>query len=287
MRSSSMLWVLIPILTLYACSNAGNIKFETSTQNKSEAYADSAAAAPSTPSDARKRIKTADLRCRVSDVVSATANIEKLVTSVNGIVVESYLRNEQSSSHEFAYSIDSLKRVTRYIPVATLTLKVPAPYMDTVVRALTASASLISHRMLKDTDVTLEHLRNQLHNKADETPARKVDHTKPEKELDITRYEDAKKDAVIDRTINNMAIDEKVMYSSITVELFQPEVADIQVVLNPERLSRPPLATAAVVALNRGAEFFRAVLLFFLSVWPAFVFGALGWFVYRKLGLKR
>lgn len=287
MRSSSMLWVLIPILTLYACSNTGNSNYETSAQNKSEAYADSTAPASPTLPGARKRIKTADLRCRVSDVVSATAGIEKLVTSMNGIVVESQLRNEQSSSHEFAYSIDSLKRVTRYTPVASLTLKVPAPYMDTVVRSLMASASLISHRVLKDSDVTLDYLRNQLHNKADETTARKLEHTKAEKELDITRYEDAKKDEVIDRTINNMAIDEKVLYSSITVELFQPEVADIQVVLNPDRLSRPPLATAAVVALNRGAEFFRALLLFFLSIWPAFVLGALGWFAYRKLGLKR
>lgn len=287
MRSSSTLWVLIPILTLYACSNAGNINFKASSENRSEAYADSTTAASPAPPEARKRIKTAELRCRVNDVVSAAAGVEKLVASLNGVVVESLIRNEQNSSHEFAYSADSLKQVTRYTPVASLTLKVPAPYMDTVVSALTSSASLISHRLLKDTDVTLDYLRNQLHNKADETPVRKKDHTKPEKELDITRYEDARKDEVIDRTINNMAIDEKVLYSTITVELFQPEVADIQVVMNPERLQRPPLATAAVVALNRGAEFFRAVLLFFLSIWPAFIFGALGWLVYRKLGLKR
>ncbi|RPD41831.1 DUF4349 domain-containing protein [Chitinophaga barathri] len=287
MRSSSMLWVIIPILTLYACSNAGKYSNETSTVNKEETTTDSTGSALPELPGARKRIKTADIRCRVNDVVSATSDLERLVTSVHGIVVESNFRSEQNASHEFSYSIDSLKRVTRYTPVASLTLKVPAPYLDTVVRTLTGMSGFISHRVLKDTDVTLDYLRNQLHNKANETNERNLAHTKKEKELDITRYEDARQTQVIDRMINNLSIDEQVVYSTIAVELFQPEVADIQVVLNPERLERAPLSTAAVSALHGGAEFFRALFLFLLMVWPAFVIGALAWFLYRRLNLKK
>ncbi|MBO9151999.1 DUF4349 domain-containing protein [Chitinophaga sp. GCM10012297] len=286
MRSSSLLWVFIPILTFHACSNAGNSNYEPSTANKEENYADSTGASRQL-SDGRKRIKTADIRCRVNDVVSATSGLEKLVVSLNGVVVESNLRNEETRHHEYPWSADSLKRVTTYSPLASLTLKVPSQRLDTVVHALTNTAARISHRVLKDTDVTLSYLRNQLHNKAGEKHRRDTAHSQREKELDLSRYDDAKQADVINRTIHNMGIDDEVAFSTITVELFQPEMTDVQVVLNPERLSRPPMGVAAVTALQGGLEFFRAMLLFLLRLWPVFVIGALTWFAYKKLALKR
>lgn len=288
MRSSSLLWVFIPILTLHACSNAGNSNYETSASNKEEKnYADSSVAASPQSGEARKRVKTADIRCRVNDVVSATSGLEKLVASLNGVVVESNLRNEQLSHHEYPWSADSLKRVTTYSPVASLSLRVPSQHLDTVVHALTALSARISHRVLKDTDLTLAYVSNQLHNQANETAGRNTTHTKQEKELDISRYEDAKQADVINRTIHNMTIDDQVAFSTITVELFQSEMTDVQVVPDPERLSRAPLGVAAVTALQGGLEFCRSLLLFFLRMWPAFLVGALAWFAYRRLALKR
>jgi hypothetical protein len=78
-----------------------------------------------------------------------------------------------------------------------------------------------------------------------------------------------------------------VALSTITVELFQPEIAEVQVILNPERLSEPPLGRAALTALRSGAVFFRGLLLFFLRIWPVFVIGALGWFAYRRLAVRK
>ena len=281
MRSYSLLWVFIPMMTLYACSHAGNRDYETS------AVSDDTTALSPEPTDARKRIKTADIRCRVNDVISVTSRIERLVASLNGIVVESNFRNEQNGHQEYPWSADSLKSITHYTPVARLTLKVPARHLDSVVHALTGMSARISHRVLKDTDVMLQYLRNELQNKASEIPVRDTAHTQKEKELDISRYEETKRTQAIDRTIANMSIDDEVALSAITVELFQPEVAEVQVILNPEHLSKPPLGMAALTAWRSGAEFFRGMLLFFLRIWPAFVIGTLVWYGYRKLAVRK
>lgn len=230
-------------------------------------------------SASRKRVKSADVRCRVPDVFAATSRLEQLVVRSGGIVVESNLQNESLSHYQLPYTADSVKNVQLYTPVASLTLKVPVEQLDTVVQELTAMAAFIDHRIVKDQDMTLQYLSNALKNEARE---QQVVPSKKGTQLDVAAYQDRKADAAVDRRMNNLAILENVAYSTFTVQLFQPQIADIQLLVNPAQLSRAGFGTEMMVAVRSGAETLRNILLFLVQLWPFLLIFAGIWMGYRK-----
>jgi Domain of unknown function (DUF4349) len=277
MRKPFIYWALVPMLTFIACG-------------KSE-YKEAASAADSTSStvtplqsDARKRIKSADLRCRVADVLNTTSSLEHLVMSLDGVVEESSLENEVQDQCTIPLSADSIRLVKRYIPVANLTLRIPAQYLDSLVTRLTAMVTFIDYRKLQDKDLTLEFERNAMKNDAvaQQSNARQTSHTKMNKELEIAQQQDAKAEAAVDRKITNLDILDHVAFSTISVKLFQPEMADVQVVANPQKISKIDFGVEVMNALGNGLEVFRELFLILLRIWPLWVVVIAGWLLYRK-----
>lgn len=283
MRSSSIYWVAIPMVTLFACMDSTSHQAE----NPDEVVTDSAVAVSPLQSSSRKRIRTADIRCRVQNVTAATTQLEVLVTSLDGIVEESLLRNETQEQHEYAYSADSIKRVQLFTPVATLTLKVPVTHLDSVVHTLTAMAGYIDHRTLRDDDVTLQYLGNELRNTADIKDERVIQHTKKDSELDVQKFKEEKKIAAIERKITNLSILENVAYSTVTVEFFSPQVADVQMVINPDNYTQAGFGTQTLMALSNGVSIMRGIFIFFLQLWPLWIIATLLWLGYKRFLFKR
>jgi hypothetical protein len=238
-------------------------------------------------SPSRKRIKTADIHCRVQDVTAATIKLERLVDSLDGIVVESVLRNDAQEHHEYSYSADSIKQVQLYTPVSTLTLRVPVAHLDSVFNTITAMAGYIDQRTLRDNDVTLQYLSNELKNEAAFENERETTHTKKDSELEVRQYNEQEKTAIIERKIANMTIVEDVAYSMLTVQLFQPQVVDVQIAINPVSFTRPGFGTATATAFRNGVEVLRNIFLFFLQLWPLLIIVILIWFGYRRFLFKR
>jgi hypothetical protein len=79
-----------------------------------------------------------------------------------------------------------------------------------------------------------------------------------------------------------MAILDDVNYATFSVQLFQPQLADVQVIVNPDRVIRAGFGTELLTALRNGADIFKNVLLFFLQLWPFLLLTAAGWFGYKK-----
>jgi hypothetical protein len=282
MRPSPCLLVIIPALTLFACSPSSTFHEETATAD-STTFSNEIT---KLNSPSRKRVRTADVRCRVNNVFSATSALEHVVTSMDGVIVESTMQNDFGVSKEIPYSADSLKRIQLYSPTANLTLRVPAAKLDSVVESLTAMASFIDYRTLKSQDKTLDYLSNALKNNeqgnVEETAPAPVNKKTP---LDVIAYEDRKKENIIDRKIVNMAILDDVNYATFSVQLFQSQIADVQVIVNPDRVTRAGFGTELLNALRNGVDIFKNVLLFFLQLWPFLLLLAGGWFGYKKLSV--
>ena len=283
MRPSPCLLVIIPALILVACS-------PSSTYHEATATADSTTFSneiTSLNSPSRKRVRTADVRCRVSNVFNATSALERVVNSIDGVIVESTIQNDFGVSKEIPYSVDSLKRIQLYTPTASLTLRVPAAKLDSVVGSLTAMASFIDYRTLKSQDKTLDYLSNALKNNEQgnvEAPPAPVKKKTP---LDVVAYEDRKKENIIDRKIVNLAILDDVNYATFTVQLFQPQLADVQVIVNPESATRAGFWTEFITALRSGAEIFKNVFLFLLQLWPFLLLAALIWFGVKRIPRRK
>ncbi|WP_143310891.1 DUF4349 domain-containing protein [Chitinophaga vietnamensis] len=283
MRPSIPLWVL-PALMLAACQQ-GTYHQDKQDKPMAEvaAIADSASFSndiTSLNSASRKRVRTADVRCRVRNVYAATSRLEQAVNGVNGVVVESALTNDFGAQTDLPYSADSLRHIQLYTPTANLTLRVPTAQLDSVVAVLTNNATFIDHRNFKDTDYTLAYLSNSLRN--NQPVEEKVKPGKGATPLQVAQYHDGKRESSIDRKIENMEILDNVHYATFTVQLFQPQEADVQIIVNPERITRAGFGTELLTALRNGADIFRNVLLFFLQLWPFLLLLTIGLAGYRR-----
>lgn len=236
-------------------------------------------------SASRKRVRTADVRCRVGSVFNAVSTLEHVVRGVDGMVSESIMQNESVVIKDIPYSVDSLKRIELYTPAATLTLRVPANSLDSVVHTLTSMATFIDYRTLKDEDKTLAYLSNAMKNNGPVSPV-----VKPAAKgttLDVARYKDEQYETETDRRIANLAILDDVHYATFSVQLFQLQQADVQVIVNPERVTRAQFGTQFLLALRTGLESIGVLFIFLISCWPYLILLALGVLIYRKALRKK
>jgi len=276
MRLTPYMLVIIPAMTLIACSGVG-----TKSQVAEEiAATDSTSFANDiTPlnSASRKRVRTANIRCRVNNVFKVTSELEHTVLAVGGVIVESTIQNIPGREQDLPYSTDSLKHVQLYTPTANLTLRVPVQTLDSVVATLAPMSSFIDSRSLKSDDKTWAYLSNSLKNQ----PSADVEGTVKNK-LEAQKYEDQKNEATINRTIANMGIMDDVNYSTFTVELFQPQFADVQITVDPDRIVRAGFGTEIGAALRMGTDSIRNVFLFFVQLWPFILLSIGGWIIYKR-----
>ena len=199
-----------------------------------------------------KRVKSGEMRLQVNNVVEATVRMEQLVKRAGGIVEQSEIRQAAGRQDDTRYSSDSLRRVTWYAPEATLRLRVPVVTMDSVVQAITGMAAFVEFRSLSDNDMSLQHLHNKLLNGLTREPGRAIAHTRPNKELDVRQYEDEAKRGTINRTIENLGIDQLASFSTLIVQLRQPDLAMISIVPDPERFAKSYFLADASQALGNG-----------------------------------
>lgn len=231
---------------------------------------------------ARKIIRTADICCRVQDVFRSATEVEHMVNAVGGSVAESRYVNEIADTKEFNISADSLKQVQVYTPTANLTLRIPTKYLDSVVAALSGSAAFINQRTLKQTDATYEYLSNALRNEA-LTPAH-VPQAVTTRQLPVKQYSDQQQSDAIDRRMENLRVLDDVSYATCTVQLFQPQRIDVTIIADPAMATQAGWNSEIGSSLRNGVSMLRGILMFLISIWPAWVIGSLVYLVYRHAG---
>ncbi|RBL89578.1 DUF4349 domain-containing protein [Chitinophaga flava] len=287
-------YAVLPAVVLAACSQSN--PHDSSTRAADDETSKYVATADSTgfsndiaslTSPSRKRVRTADVRCRVGDVFTASTRMERTVAGLQGVVVESTMKNKYNGQYELPYTADSLKRMQLYTPTANLTLRVPVAHLDSVVSTLTSMAAFIDYRVLTDKDYTLSYLSNSLKNDRTGQSTGKTVPGKKSTALDVAKYEDQKAETNVDRSIANLQILDDVAYATFTVELFQSEVANVETVINPRRISRAAFGTELLNAVREGASLLRDLLLFFVQIWPLLILAVLGWFGYKRYRIYR
>lgn len=231
----------------------------------------------------RKVIRTADFRCRVTDVFTAATSLENTVKSVGGIIEESRMNNEKSYTQSMYHTADSLKQVHTYTTTSYLTLRVPVGSLDSVVNAIPELATFIEYRNLAQEDVTLKYLSNSLKNEPSGRTQKALDAAhKTEEVIAADDYLTQKHDNTVDRQISNLALLDKANYATIKVELFQPERIDTQVVINADYYAKPSFGVQFLLALNNGWQLLREILIAFLSIWPLLIGATVAWVLYRR-----
>ncbi len=239
---------------------------------------------PQADTVAQKVIRTADFSCRVSDVVAASSRIEREVAALGGHVEDSRLNNNVVSDKTVPYKPDSVRHVQVCSPSATLKLRVPSSKLDSIVNLLPALAEYVDGRSLSQEDVTLRYLANEMLN----APAAKTVKVRVngQEALAMNRYSDEQKEKIVARQIENMNIEQRSAFASLTVSLSQPEVVRVQVLPETASLVTTPFYMRCYMASRTGTEIFKGVILVLLSMWPLLLIGVVLFFGLRKLKRK-
>lgn len=272
--TTKQLWWLLPLACLGACTNGAN-------HEKYAAAADSAAttsaAAPaqqslSLNSADRKIIHTADMTCKVINVMNAVNTLEHTVTAAGGAVEESRLSNAVTDNKTVYYKPDSLKQVQTYTTTATLTLRIPVAAFDSIVRSIPGMVSFIDSRTLKRTDVTATYMGNNatIHTGTKVYSKQKAVQLarKPEDLIKVQEYEDENSRNFIDHKVAQMELQDAIDYATFTIALTQPQQVFSQVIVNPDYMSTVPFGTRAMLALSNGWDVFKEITIAIFNIWP-------------------
>ncbi len=278
---STILLLFAALLCFTACDNSSETYIAT---------ADSVTLAhniSSLNSPSRKFIHTADVRCRVNNVYVATSRLEDMVRSLDGIVADSRIENEPGNTETLEYKPDSQKIVKTYTGKAHLTLRVPAIFLDTVMKQIPALSSFINARSIKQEDVTLAYLSNTMKNEADGVAPPVVAGKTADNDNNLvknpkqTKIKPGKEDEVTDRRINNLQLLDDVNYATLRVELYQPAMTDVQVLADPAYAARTPFSTELAIALSKGWQFIKALLVMLVQIWPIWLLAIIGYSIYK------
>ncbi len=282
MKLPNLILTLIFVLLILGCKSS-NYKME----GESLALADSTvytvpfSAAPPAPNTPKSVIRTAELRLKVKDVKKSVAQLESMAKSIGGFVEYSNIESSELGTTTKVISKDSLLQVTEYTIFGNITLRVPVASFDSVVNSIQNSALFLNYRRTSAEDISLQYLENTLKANVSEKSGNRIKNateSKGKKLDDIVEAErtaSSMEESAISNKIANFALQRRVNFSSIQVNLHQANQIYKEIVTNINISDyRPSFSRRFLHAIGNGWNGLVSFFVFLVNIWPllAFVF---------------
>jgi len=265
------------VLTIFGCQNAekkyGSV---AATEELSIAKAESADSTA-----AEKIIKTADMRFRVKDVQNTKERLSQTIKNQGGTVAEFSVESIIQETQKVKQSTDSLKEITSYRTEGFLIAKVPSEKLDDFTNTIAKMAVFVDHQSMKMDDQSMSYLSNKL--KADNR-IEAVDRinklaTKKSPNVETSLLI---KDDYIDKKIQNLSIDNRVKYSTITLNFYQDNTIKTMIVANDDVYDyKPAFAHRLWLNIVNGWTIFKELILAIANLWMLFLVGMGVFFIIR------
>jgi len=234
-----------------------------------------------------KVIKTADMRFRVQDVQETKEKLSTAIKGEGGTVAEFSIRSEVQRNEQVKYSADSLLDLTSYRTEGFITAKVPSEKLDEFTNKIARLAIFIDNQSMKQDDQSILYLANKLksQNRVEAVEQLNKHATKKSNNVETALY---LKDDYVDRKIENLSIDNKVKYSTITLNFYQYNSVK-QVVVGNDNLYdyRPGFFTQISLSFQNGWAVFKEFLIVLTNLWVWILMGLLSYYIYRQHRKKR
>ena len=237
----------------------------------------------------KKFIRIAQIKSKVSNVVKSTLNIENATVKHGGFVTSSLLQSNTNKTEVVEKNNDSLQENIYYTTTSIITCRVPNNKLDALLKDIAKNLVFIDYRNVKAEDVTLDFTKNNLIQKRTDDYKKRLnkiaDHnaTKPS---DISNIADGiiakqqqQDDAMLDKLIKLDAIE----YSTVTVEIYQPEsIVQHTIVNSNSNKYRPSFIANSWKSIKCGWQVVLNFVVFMLQIWPLILLGFLALVVYKK-----
>ncbi|WP_145859253.1 DUF4349 domain-containing protein [Pedobacter suwonensis] len=224
---------------------------------------------------AEKIIKTADMRFRVKDVQHTKEQLSKTIKAEGGTVAEFSIESTIQETDKIKQSTDSLKEITSYRTQGYLVAKVPSEKLDEFTNTIAKIAVFVDHQSMKMDDQSITYLANKLkaQNRVDAIEKINKVASKKSANVESSLYI---KDDYVDKRIDNMQIDNRVKFSTITLNFYQDNTVKTMIVANDNLYDyRPAFINRLWLGIVNGWTIFKEIIIAVSNLWMLIIVGVL------------
>ena len=236
---------------------------------------------------------TASANFKVKDVVKSSAAIENLTRQQGGYVALSNISNQPNDSRTFVQD-DKNITITTYTRQADMTVRVPRVNVNKFLAQLQPQVAFLNEQEFTAEDVTLDIYREKLASQlgsdmAAELSQERLD-SKNNKDQSsnvdaISATYDARRQQQLAK-LEQMAIADKVKYSTIRLTFMQPDISYKETTQNLEVLmdaESPSFGAQVQQAFKFGWEMLRWFVLGLIKMWWLVAIGGALYLIYRVI----
>ena len=228
-----------------------------------------------------KIVKTADMRFRVKDVQQTKENLSSILKSQGGTVAEFSIQSSIQGNQKVKYSTDSLREITSYRTEGYFVAKIPSEKLDDFTNTIAKMAVFVDQQAMKMDDQSMNYLANRLKAQNRIDVLKSINKTAKRKNTNIetSLY---LKDDYVDRKIENLEIDDRVKFSTITLNFYQDNTVKVLTVANDHIADyRPAFFQRLGLNIISGWIIFKEIILFLANLWVLIAFGLIAFFCVR------
>ena len=270
-------------------SNSSDEKSE-SIQNPNQESIISSNAAIEPKKTNRKFIRTADFQYKVKNVAQTTYNIENTTSKIGGFVTFTELKSTVNDKSETRVSQDSILETTKFTVENNITIRVPNTKLDTLLTSFRKDVAFLDFRIIKADDVSLQLLSNKMAQKRSSSTEERVEKAIDNKGKKLNQIIDAednlasKKEVNDAKTLENLAMNDQINFSTVTIKLYQREEIKNELYASEKNINkyRPNLGMQIWDSLKTGWFMLEGIIAFVMQLWALFLIAFLGWFGYKK-----
>lgn len=241
----------------------------------------------------KKLLITANADFKVKDVVKSSNAIESLTRQQGGYVALNHISNHPRNSRTFVQE-DKNITLTTYYRQAKMAVRIPRTNVNEFLDQVQQQVAFLNEHQFSAQDVTLDIYREQLANQLNSDMAEELSQERLNSQNNkdqrsnvdaITATYAARRQQELAK-LEQMDIEDKVKYSTITLIFGQPDISYKEVTQNLDILveaERPSFSMQVAQAFKEGWEMLRAVAIGIIQLWWLVVLGAVFYLIYRIL----
>ena len=236
---------------------------------------------------------TASADFKVEDVVKTSDAIESLTRQQAGYVALSNISNHPRDSRTFVQGNKDIT-ITTYTRQADMTVRIPRANVSKFLAQLQQQVAFLNGQQFSAQDVTLDIYREQLASQLNSDMASELSQERLNSKNDkdqgsnvdaITATYAARRQQELAK-LEQLAIADKVQYSTINLTFMQPDISykettqNLDVLLDAEQ---PSFSSQVGQAFKDGWEILRSVALGLIQLWWLLVLGGIFYLIYRMI----
>jgi Domain of unknown function (DUF4349) len=289
----------VTVLSFYSCKQASEqeqhaVSEEASTELNSSDSKSIASTNSTSQLPQRKFVRTADIKFKVKNVPQATYAIENTTAKFGGFVTQSNLQSTVSETFNTQINQDSTLETTKYKVENNITIRVPNTKMDTVLHTISKQIGFLDYRVIKADDVSLKMLSNQMTQDRSNQHEKRLENDIDTKGKKLHQIVDAENQLASQKEVNdikkieNLAYQDQVNYSTLTLQIYQPETLKQEMVISEKSSTdfRPNIGFQILESLKTGWYILETIIAFVLQLWSLFLIGCIAFFLYKRFGKK-